>query len=231
MAVSSHLPFEPTLFAGFALRVIPLPIIQKSVEKISANMQKKHPNFVERLADLEQPSWLINPVDMPFAFYLTIEGEYLNIKALRKEGEKPDASAIIHASLPNLIKMMNGSSDGDALFFTRDLNIEGSTEAVVALRNAIDATGADIEQEVLDALGPLSVPAQKASSLLGQIYNKAKQDMNVVQNAVTGKLQSQIQSQSDTISELNQEIADLKTTLNRAGIRQKRSGRKGKENI
>ncbi len=229
MAVSSHLPFEPTLFAGFALRAVPLPVIQKSVKKISENMQKKYPSFVERLSGLDQASWLINPVDMPFAFYLDIEDNHLNIQALRKEGERPDASATIHASMPNLIKMMNGSSDGDALFFTRDLNIEGSTEAVVALRNAIDSTGADIGQEILAILGPLAMPAQKAGHILEQLYNRAKQDMSIMQNAVTGKLQNQVQSQSHTINELNQEIADLKTTLTRAGIRQKKNSRKSKE--
>ncbi len=231
MAVSSHLPFEPTLLLGFALRALPLSVIQQSVTKLSENLQKKYPHFVERLVDLNEPSWLINPVDMPFAFYLSIKDEHLNIEALRKEGEKPEASATIHASLPHLLKMMNGSSDGDALFFTRDLNIEGSTEAVVALRNAIDATGADITQEVLFVFGPLSSPAQKAGYFLGSLYEKAKKDMHIFQNAVTGKLQSQIQSQSHTISTLNQEISDLKATLNRAGIRQKHRTRKDKESL
>lgn len=229
MALSSPLSFEPTLIAGFALRAVPLPVIQKSVEKISENMQKKYPHFVERLADLEEPSWLINPIDMPFAFYLDVKDKHLKIKALRKEGEMPEAAAFIHASLPNLLKMMNGSSDGDALFFTRDLNIEGSTEAVVALRNAIDATGVDVAQEILAATGPLAGPAQKASGFLEQLYNKAKQDMQVMQNAITGGLQSKIQNQAYTIDELNQEIADLKSTLNQAGIRQKRRLRQIRE--
>ncbi len=226
MAVSSHLSFEPTLLAGFALRAVPLPVVQKSAQKISENMQKKYPNFVERLTDLEEPSWLIDPVDMPFAFYLSVQDNHLDIKALRKEGEKPEAMASIHATMANLIKMMNGASDGDALFFTRDLNIEGSTEAVVALRNAIDATGADIGQEILALFGPLALPVERAGGLLGRLYDKAKQDMHILQNAVTGKLQTQIQNQSHTIGELHQEIADLKASLNRAGIRQKRNMRK-----
>jgi len=34
--------------------------------------------------------------------------------------------------------MIDGTYDGDALFFSRDLVIEGDTEAVLALRNAIE---------------------------------------------------------------------------------------------
>jgi predicted lipid carrier protein YhbT len=37
-----------------------------------------------------------------------------------------------------LVGMLDGSYDGDALFFSRDLVIEGDTSAVLALRNALD---------------------------------------------------------------------------------------------
>jgi predicted lipid carrier protein YhbT len=37
-----------------------------------------------------------------------------------------------------LLGMIDGTYDGDALFFSRDLTIEGDTEAVLALRNALE---------------------------------------------------------------------------------------------
>ena len=45
-----------------------------------------------------------------------------------------------------LLGMIDGRYDGDALFFTRDLIVEGDTEAVVCLRNAVD----DVEGSVAD---------------------------------------------------------------------------------
>lgn len=45
-----------------------------------------------------------------------------------------------------LLGMIDGRYDGDALFFTRDLIVEGDTEAVVCLRNALD----DVEGNVAD---------------------------------------------------------------------------------
>lgn len=45
-----------------------------------------------------------------------------------------------------LLGMIDGRYDGDALFFTRDLSVQGDTEAVVCLRNALD----DMEGSVAD---------------------------------------------------------------------------------
>ncbi|MFV0431036.1 MAG: SCP2 domain-containing protein [Alphaproteobacteria bacterium] len=231
MAVQSYPPFGPTLFLGFALRAAPLSLIQKISQKIAQRMQEKYPTFGERLSDLDNPSWLINPIDLPFAFLLKATHGQIEITAHEKKDERPEALATIHASIANLLKMMNGDSDGDALFFTRDLEIEGSTEAVVALRNAIDATGVDLGEEILEILGPLSAPAKKASNMAEYIYQKAAQDMHVLQNAVNGHLKSQIEQQADTITELNQEVMNLKATLAKAGIRQKRTAKRTEKEI
>jgi predicted lipid carrier protein YhbT len=42
--------------------------------------------------------------------------------------------------------MLDGQSDGDSLFFRRDLHVEGDTEAIVCLRNALD----DLEGSLVD---------------------------------------------------------------------------------
>ena len=51
--------------------------------------------------------------------------------------------------------MIHGAYDGDALFFSRDIVIEGDTAAGLALRNAIDNAELDLFEEALDMLGPL----------------------------------------------------------------------------
>jgi predicted lipid carrier protein YhbT len=38
----------------------------------------------------------------------------------------------------DLMKLIEGEIDGDALFFSRTLKVEGNTAAVVVLRNALD---------------------------------------------------------------------------------------------
>jgi predicted lipid carrier protein YhbT len=54
-----------------------------------------------------------------------------------------------------LIGLANGSFDGDALFFSRDITIEGDIEAIVALRNAMDDAGVNLVEDATAYLGPL----------------------------------------------------------------------------
>ena len=61
--------------------------------------------------------------------------------------------------------MIHGTLDGDALFFSRDITIEGNTDAILALRNAIDAAEIDLPGEVADLFGPFSPAAQKLAQL------------------------------------------------------------------
>ena len=68
--------------------------------------------------------------------------------------ERPEHDAAIAGTFFNLLDMIDGSLDGDALFFSRDLVIEGDTEAVLALRNAIDNEEIDLAREIAALLGP-----------------------------------------------------------------------------
>lgn len=52
-----------------------------------------------------------------------------------------------------LLGMIDGRYDGDALFFTRDLCVEGDTEAVVCLRNALDDVDGSIADDVASFFG------------------------------------------------------------------------------
>lgn len=57
-----------------------------------------------------------------------------------------------------LAQLAQGNGDGDALFFSRDITIEGDTEAIVALRNALDDSSLDIINDSLEALGLWGTP-------------------------------------------------------------------------
>jgi predicted lipid carrier protein YhbT len=61
--------------------------------------------------------------------------------------------------------MIDGQSDSDALFFNRDLSVTGDTEAVVALRNALDNMDATLADDVAACFGPLSRPVRAVIDL------------------------------------------------------------------
>ena len=70
--------------------------------------------------------------------------------------------------------MIDGSLDGDALFFSRDLRVSGDTEAVVALRNALDDFEGSALDSVVGSFGPLSAPAAMALSGLRAVRGKTR---------------------------------------------------------
>ena len=92
--------------------------------------------------------FLIDPTDLPFVLVLTPLPERPLLTAHRRH-ERPAHDAAIAGTFFNLLDMIDGSLDGDALFFSRDLQVSGDTEAVVALRNALD----DFEGSALEERG------------------------------------------------------------------------------
>ncbi|MEY8120909.1 SCP2 domain-containing protein, partial [Falsihalocynthiibacter sp. BN13B15] len=70
--------------------------------------------------------------------------------------------ANIAGPMSALLGLVHGAFDGDALFFSRDLVIEGNTEAVLALRNAIDDAELDIGAELQAVSGPFARPLRRA---------------------------------------------------------------------
>ena len=73
-----------------------------------------------------------------------------------RRGDEPSSHARIAGSFLDLFDLIDGSLDGDALFFSRKLRVTGDTEAVVALRNALDDVDGGVVQAVTKAFGPLS---------------------------------------------------------------------------
>jgi predicted lipid carrier protein YhbT len=61
--------------------------------------------------------------------------------------------------------------DGDALVFSRELEVTGNTEAVVCLRNALDDVDGSIAESVAEMFGP---PGKIALSALRKLEEKNK---------------------------------------------------------
>lgn len=137
-----------------ALRAVPLPAIRRPLEQLSRAVASRHPGIFQRLGRHAAMSFLLDPIDLPFAFRLSPAAPRAMIDVLRR----PVAAswdARIAGPLAALFGMVHGRLDGDALFFSRDLVVEGDTEAVLALRNAIDDAEIDLVAEAVAALGPL----------------------------------------------------------------------------
>jgi predicted lipid carrier protein YhbT len=137
------------------LRFLPLPLLQPILSLIGTQVARAQPDVFARLGPHALKSFVIDPTDLPFVLLLKPRPEAPSLSAWRR-GEVPYSHARIAGSFLNLFDLIDGSLDGDALFFSRELRVTGDTEAVVALRNALDDIDGGVVASITGAFGPLS---------------------------------------------------------------------------
>lgn len=145
------------------LTPVPLALLQPILSRIATHVAQSRPELFNRLGPHAGKRFLIDPIDLPFVMVLTPEPDLPRMTAHRRH-ENPAHDACIAGTFFNLLDMIDGSLDGDALFFSRDLRVGGDTEAVVALRNALDDFEGSALDSVAGSFGVLSGPAALALS-------------------------------------------------------------------
>lgn len=136
----------------FALAPLPMPLVNFSLKKLVRAIGKSRPEVFNRLEGHHHKWFLVDPTNLPFVLCLRPDPRHPELKAYRKHCV-PDAESRISGSFLTLLGMIDGRYDGDALFFTRDLCVEGDTEAVVCLRNALDDVDGSIADDVASFFG------------------------------------------------------------------------------
>lgn len=145
----------PVLPPWLARAVAPLPLapLQPALALMLSRIGQAHPDLYDRLGEHAEKRFGIDPTDLPFAFVLEPKPHRPLARAVRDLPAGLDAS--IRGPLAGLIGMAEGTLDGDALFFSRVLWIEGDVAAALALRNAVDDARIDFGRILLGGLGPL----------------------------------------------------------------------------
>lgn len=154
-------PF-PTELARCVLAFLPPAVVERSVAGAVVRLRKRHPGLFAKLALL--PSFILHlrPSDVPCVFYART-GEKADFGLLGSA--KSDADACVRAPLVQLVDLLEGRADGDTLFFNRAIAIEGSAEAVVALRNALESEDIYLFDELLSLFGPFGKDVALAATL------------------------------------------------------------------
>lgn len=164
------------MMQGLILKKLPLLLLRPApalfyrpvLHRIVKRVTRLHPGIFARLGDNSHKTILINPTNLPVVFLVKPHPDNPSVRAY-KDVRHLQFDASITGSLLTLLRMMDGRIDGDAVFFTRDLIIDGDTEAVVALRNALD----DVEGSIADDIAACFGPAGKtALRLLRRIDEK-----------------------------------------------------------
>lgn len=111
-------------------------------------LARRRPGLFDRLGAFAGERYFIDPADLAFAFVVVPDGERASVRVTGKDGGG-DCGVTIRGPILSLLALLDGSQDGDALFFNRVIAISGRTEAVLALRNAIE----DAELTPADLIG------------------------------------------------------------------------------
>ncbi len=150
---------SPATTLGRVMAPLPLAPLGPAARLALRLMEWRHPGAGSRLEGLDGQSIALDARELPFVVILEFRGAQREIRVVRSlEEEAQPVTATINAPLAVLMYLAEGRIDGDALFFSRDLVIEGETEAVVALRNALDGEEIDLVRDMLSPLGPLAGP-------------------------------------------------------------------------
>ncbi|MET3663034.1 ubiquinone anaerobic biosynthesis accessory factor UbiT [Aquamicrobium ahrensii] len=128
------------------------------------SLARRRPEAFERLGEFSKAHFLIDPTDLPFVFHVVPDGDATTVRATGKSSTGKSGAAasdvVIRGPILLLLGILDGTLDGDALFFHRAISVSGRTEAVVALRNAIE----DAELRPSDLLGFSGAAARLADS-------------------------------------------------------------------
>lgn len=154
------------------LQNMPVGLVQPVVGFAASAVLRRHGAVTARFAPWAGAILMIAPVDLSHAFALELTPQAPRLRIATAE-DSARATAVLRGPLCDLLDLLEGHADGDALFFARGLSIDGDVEAVVALRNALDDEAIDLLDDVLAALGPLAsvarrlvVEVERAASLL-----------------------------------------------------------------
>lgn len=167
MRAADRFPRFPTLGAAL-LAPLPLAPLSLLLGRLARGMAARHPGLFGRLGAHAGKRFLIDPTDLPMAFLLEPAPEAPRVTAVRR-GEGAGWDCRIAGPLAALLGMVHGTCDGDALFFAREIVMEGDTEAALALRNALDDAELDLCAEAfatLGAVGRLAGPGLRPAAEL-----------------------------------------------------------------
>ncbi len=131
---------------------MPVPVLNRILARLVNSIATRKPDIFTRLDGHHQKLFMIDPVNLPFVFCLQPDPLRPTLVAWRKH-DVPSAHCKISGTFLTLLGMIDGRLDGDALFFTRDLRVEGDTEAVVCLRNALDDVDGSVADDVAAFFG------------------------------------------------------------------------------
>ncbi|HLF22139.1 MAG TPA: SCP2 sterol-binding domain-containing protein [Aestuariivirga sp.] len=136
--------------------LLPLQLV---LDRIVRGVAVRQPSLFARLGRHCRSIYLIDPVNLPVVLVLAPDPRAPELRVAWR-GAMPRSDCRIAGGFLTLLALIDGRRDGDALFFSRDLTVEGDIDAVVTLRNALDDLDTTLVTDIVTASGPLRLPLE-----------------------------------------------------------------------
>jgi predicted lipid carrier protein YhbT len=207
-------PVSPALLLGLVLDKLPVGLVQTALDALLLVVRRRHPDSLERMAAWSHRVVRIDPIDLPFVILLRPDAAAPRL-TVRRRTDPGEAAATIRGPLETLLALAEGRVDGDTLFFSRQLAVEGDTEVVVALRNAIDGAGIDLIADIGAALGPLGRPFRGLAGVAGLLAGRLRADLATLSTAIIAPALRAGDAQALRIAALEAELTGLRRARSR----------------
>ena len=213
---SGHAPFSPALLLGLALRPVRPSLLQPAFDAGLRAVVRRHPDMFERMGSFGDAAVCLDPVDLPFVLLMEPHATEPRL-TVRASIEPEEVSATIRGPMATLIALAEGRVDGDALFFSRELVVEGDTEVIVALRNAIDGAGIDLIEDISRQLGPLGRPFRGLAGAAIGLIDRLRDDFEQLRASLIAPAVKDVDAQTARIAALEGEVKQLRKAARRGG--------------
>lgn len=207
-------PFTPVLLLGLALKPVRPAVLQPLFDAMLRVVRRRHPDILERMEPFADKVVCIDPVDLPFALLLEPNPAEPRL-TVRRFVDADEVHATIRGPLETLVALSEGKVDGDALFFSRQLVIEGDTEVVVALRNAIDGAGIDLVEDLTSVFGPLARPARRVAETALEAAGHLRSGVETLRQALIAPAVQNAAARDARLAEMEAEIKSLRKATRR----------------
>lgn len=193
---------------GIGLPLIPKPLLQAVADHLCRQINQHYPTLRSRLTEAEGRRFHFCLEDLSFDALMHVHHNRLSL-VLWDKIPAPQADVRLKGHSRHLLALMQGESDGDALFFARDLEVSGDTEALVSLRNALESAPIDLRKLVTDSLGPLRHPTQSGLNRIEALINRRSADIDRLWQALSRPFDQRLSRQARQIAALETRLIKL----------------------
>lgn len=196
-----------------ALRRLPVPLLQILLQTAAETMARRHQSLFERLGPFAGMIFVFKPQGNDRPLLLRLSAPPLApLLRLARPADLERADAILSGRLEVLLDLLEGKLDGDAVFFSRDLVVSGNTEAILALRNAVDGEEIDLVGDLFAQFGPFAPPARQIVGLAAQMARRATTDLEGLREWCLAPALARCEETQAMVRELRSDLAKLQGT-------------------